>query len=761
MSESLFFIQDLAVILVAATLCGYGCARIGLSPVVGYLAAGLIVGTPEITVPYVTDEERIQIIGQLGVVFLMFAIGLQFRIRRLRELGLGVICATALTALLVLTAVRFVGGIMGWDPVAALCVAAVFMVSSSAIIGKFVMDLGIGHQRFGKVALGMTLMEDIVAVVMLAVLGTYAVTDGGGGTPLGMLLFMLTGFIVTILVFGLIIVPWIFQLFERRGQVELANIFVCGAVLAVAYLAVRAGYSLALGAFAVGLVVAETKQRAVVERAFSGLKDVFLTVFFVTIGMMVDLHALPAALPWIVVGTIGALLGRAVAAFCALVIVGENPRVAWQTGLCLTPIGEFSFIIAAIGVGLGLFSDTFQVAAVGVALMTSVVSPILARHAIGLSDWLSPERVPRIDKWYLDYAALRHRITVLGARSKALGLLRKRIIQLGREFIVVSALLLFAQPVYRYLLDTGWGGFTYFGWMYWLVAIGLALVPIVAIWRNLTAMAWIVAEALTTDTVSGRRSATAIRHILHALYAVVMGIWLWNLLPEYLLGWEALVSLLAVGAFILALSWRRAVRWHSMFEGLLNDSLAGSGAGSGVEFIRLGEAGKWGYEVEEFTLPDDFAYAGLPLARSRLREQTGASIVGIERSGFRLSAIGPGTHLFAGDQVLLLGSKEQLAAAKELLARRASGTANEARMEDLVLQNMKVGEGAPFRGKTLASLDLPRQYGIQVVALRRADGTLVSPGSTVTIEEYDELLLLGSAADFKRISREWYRNEPD
>ncbi len=754
MPESVLFIQDLAVILVAATLCGYACARVGLSPIVGYLIAGLIVGTPEITVPYVTDADRIHIIGQLGVVFLMFAIGLQFRLRKLRELGIGIVLATGLTALLVLTGVRFFSGMFGLDPAAGLCLAAIFMVSSSAIIGKFVQDFGFSHRRFGKVALGMTLMEDIVAVVMLAVLGTYGAAEGVSTPSLGVLLLMLIGFVVSAVVVGLIAVPWVFRVFERRRQTELANIFVCGTLLMLAYLAVRAGYSLALGAFVFGLVVAETRQRVVVERAFQGLKDVFLTVFFATIGMMVDLHSLPAALPWIVLGTVGALVGRALAAFVALLIVGEQPRNALQAGLCVTAIGEFSFIIAAIGVGLGLFSDTLQVTAVGVALATSLVSPLLAQHSAGLTEWLSAERSPRLERWYRQYQVFRQRVSPQRAGAQLWELLRKRIFQVVREIVIVSALLLFAAPVYNHLLERGWGAFAIFGFGYWLAVALLCLGPIVSVWRNLSAVAMIVADFISREVQSQRRLATAVSHLLHVLYVLFLGLWLWNLLPEYLMGWWVLLSVVCITVLTLAFYWRTIIHWHNHMEVLLNESLTDTQSAGGKDFLRLRETGKWGYEVEEFTLPDDTVFAGMPLAKSRLRELTGASVVGIERSGFHLGAVGPGTHLFPGDQLLLLGLRDEINRAREVLSQRSDAETAAVRIEDLVLQTLVVSGDSGLCGKALVELDLPLRFGVQVVGIRRSDGGFVSPSATTVICAGDDLLLLGSPEEFKRLTQQ-------
>ncbi|TVP78504.1 MAG: hypothetical protein EA353_08150 [Puniceicoccaceae bacterium] len=749
--DPIYFIQDLAVILLSAALCGFICSRIGLSPIVGYLTAGLIVGTPEITVPYVTDESRIHIIAQLGVVFLMFGIGLQFSLRKLKELGLGVMIATALTALLVLTAVRLAFDLLGLSAGAGLCLAAVFMVSSSAIIGKVLEEQRFNQRRFGKIALGMTLMEDIVAVIMLAVLGSYVAAETGDVPALGLLLAMLLGFVVTAVVLGLVIVPKLLKHFERFKQIEISNIFVCGALLSLAFAAFKAGYSLALGAFIFGIIVAETRQRGKIERAFVGLKDVFLTVFFVTIGMLIDVRLIPAALPWIALGTAGALLGRMLAAFISLAVVGEHPRVALRAALCLTPIGEFSFIIAGIGVASGLFSESFQVIAVGTSLATCLIAPILIKSSDWLTQIFSPESAPRLDRWYGNYAAFWSRIGPSGPSGQLWMLMKKRLFQVAREMLLISALFLFADPIFREFVKPRFPAFE-FGVLFWFGIGVVCLFPMVAVWRNLSAMAMIISDYLLYANKLHSSFATVIKHLLHVFYVFILALWLWNILPDYLIGWQFLVGFLAVSTFVMAVAMRVIIRWYSRLENALDEALEDTQTLRGRELEEARRGGRWNYELEEISLPDDTAFAGAPLGSTELRSKTGAQIVGIERNEFTLPAIDTSTLLFPGDRLLLLGSREQLNRAREHLSVSSDDLLSRAHLQDLTIQTMQVPPQSPMVTRTLADLSLPRKFSLQVVAIRRANGEEAQPEARTEIQPLDNLLLLGNLKNFSRFN---------
>jgi monovalent cation:H+ antiporter-2, CPA2 family len=749
MSESVLFIQDLAVILLAAAICGFGCSRIGLSPVVGYLAAGLVVGTPQITFPYVTDANRLAVIAQLGVVFLMFAIGLQFRLHKVRELGVRIVIATALTAIIILTVVRGIAGFAGLSDTAALCIAAVFMVSSSAIIGKVLDERALGHERFGQVALGITLMEDIVAVIMLAVLNSYInIEDASAARSPLTTLGMLAGFALLVWVTGLLLMPRLLRRIARNRQPEIGNLIVAGLLLALALIAVRAGYSLALGAFLFGMIVAETLFRPAIERAFKVFKDIFLTVFFVTIGMSIDLAQLPGVLHWVAIGIVGALVGRSLAAALALVVVGERLRPAVQSAVCLTPIGEFSFIIAGAAIAGGLMPPAFQATAVGIALGTSLISPLLMARSNTFTALLADGRHPTIDRLQDGYTRFWQSLGRLPGNSLLWKLLRKRFAQISIEVVLVTAIMVFSGPLFvafaeRLTDSTGIAG-ARLQLIFWTGLCIVCLVPVVAIWRNCAAVIMILVDYAGQQQIMHRRLLPVLDVVLRSASAVLLALWIWNLLPTGSIRRWVLWAALAGAVVMLAFVRRHVVRWHSQVEIALNEGMdAVPNAVSGRQRFHGHREAGWNLNMEEFVLPDDTVWGGRTLLDTQLRKKTGCSVVGIERHGFALNAIGPHTHLFPGDQLLLLGDARQIEAARAVLDIPTGSLSELGGQRDYILQSFVIDPANHAINQPLAALDWPRAFQVQVLALRRADRQTISPDGTTRIAAGDQLLVFG------------------
>src|SRR6202030_3318985 len=365
-------VQDLAVVTFFAGIGGFLCQKIGLSSIVGFLLAGLVIGphTPPFSI--VVHEDRIEALSQLGLVFLMFSIGLDLSVGKLRRMGAGIVLAVALGGILVLNIVRVICPFLGVSSSESLFVAGMLVASSSAIIGKILPETGLIHQRAGNLAMSITVLEDLVAVVALTFISSVAQMHQGAEANIGRILGVLLVFVTVVVVVGLLLLPKSLQRLNRAGT-DLLTITVAGLVLGIAVIAVKTGYSLALGAFLLGAIVAETPQRPTVERAMQGMRDVFIAVFFVSIGVVT-------------------VLVRTFALSTSLLVTGTSDRDAFRAGLMVTPIGEFAFIIAQLGVSAGLLSSDYYPIAVGVALFTALVSPILIRHSGSISDvWLKAQ----------------------------------------------------------------------------------------------------------------------------------------------------------------------------------------------------------------------------------------------------------------------------------------------------------------------------------------------------------------------------------
>ncbi|HEY1108473.1 MAG TPA: cation:proton antiporter, partial [Opitutaceae bacterium] len=277
-------VQDFVVLLLAAGLAGMMCKRVGLSAIVGYLVAGIVIGPYSPPFSLITDTEHIAQLSHVGLVFLMFAIGLELSLSKLRKMGLPIIMATAIGALFMLAFTLLLGRALGWTPLQSLFVAAMLMVSSSAVIAKIMSELKLNHDRAAQMALAITIVEDVVAVIMLTVLATQGVQGSGG---IGQVLTGLTAFVVLFVGLGLLLLPPLLRWLERRADAELQMLVVSGILFLLSLVAIKSGYSIALGAFLFGALMAEMPQKHAIEESFGSLRNLFGSIFFVSIGMMI------------------------------------------------------------------------------------------------------------------------------------------------------------------------------------------------------------------------------------------------------------------------------------------------------------------------------------------------------------------------------------------------------------------------------------------------------------------------------------------
>jgi CPA2 family monovalent cation:H+ antiporter-2 len=762
--DGINFIQDLAVVLLAAAVAGSVCRRVGLSVIVGYLLAGMVVGPYTPPFSLVLDVARIEMLSQIGLIFLMFAIGLGLSLTRLRLMGASTFIATGLGAFFVLNLTQLLGLAIGWTSQQSLFTAAMFMVSSSAVIAKVVHELKLEHERPGQLALTITVLEDVVAVVMLAILGSLAAGSNQAATGLVGLLGSLSAFVVLLVMAGLFFVPRLLRRLEARADPELQTIAVAGVLLLMALMAVRAGYSLALGAFLLGAIVAEMPQSRGIGRAFAGLRDIFSSVFFVSIGMMIDVRMLAEVWAWILGLGAFTLISRTVATSFALTLVGTPHREALRAGLALTPLGEFTFVIAQLGVASAVMPKAFYPVAVGVSLLTVLISPVLNRHAEGILafvDRIEPRWLTRLLVTYRDW--LSQISSVSGGQWWQLS--KRRLVQIALEALFVTGLLIFSERILAEIQASGWlAGFAPGRVIlsFWIIVGLVVIIPLIAIWRNLAAVGMIFSEEASRHT---RLSAQVIEAAIKVVSAVAMASWLARILPtESLPRWAWLIIAVILAGAVAVFS-RRMIYWHSRWEDTLSDvfrtaaanerDLSDSAARAKPSW--LATPSDWNINVQECVLPEGAAGGGRSIADLRVRSQFGCSIMEIHRHGSTLIAPEPSQVLYGGDRLLLLGTREQIEKASEALTALTPPSGTPA-FDEARLETLPVPAGAHV-GRTLAELQIHRYTGVLIAGHGRSGQRRVNPPASQTLEVGDELLVLGGPKQIRDFKL-WLQAEP-
>jgi CPA2 family monovalent cation:H+ antiporter-2 len=750
-------VQDLAVVTFVAGIAGFLCQKIGLSSIVGFLLAGLIVGphTPPFAV--VSDQHRIEALSQLGLVFLMFSIGLDLSLGKLRRMGIGIVLAVALGAALVFNIVRSICPLLHIGSLESLFVAGMLMASSSAIIGKILPETGLIHQRAGNLAMSITVLEDLVAVVVLTFISSMAQMHSGPEANIIRILGVLLIFIIVLVVLGLLLLPPMLRRLNRAGT-DLLTITTVGLLLGIAVVAVKTGYTLALGAFVLGAVMAETPQRPTVERAMQGLRDVFIAVFFVSIGMLLE----PSSLlkNWVLILSLGivAIVVRTVALSAALLITGTSTRDAIRTGLMVTPIGEFAFIIAQVGVSAKMLSEDYYPLAVGVALFTAFVSPFLMRHSAAITNFVMKAEPKFLRELLSLYDQFLISVSEGQQRSRVFSLARQRLPLLVVTTIFVTGILIFAPLFLR-----KWERFlpeSTAEWrepVFW-VLVGIAVTgPLLGVWRRFAEFVTALVElALTGED----RQRPILQICLELITAFLLFVWVWLLTPvSGASGW--FFSAIFVTTLAYALIFGKNIRlMHRRIDMELSEAiLSPDERRQNIREEWLKEHQEWDLSLSELRVPDSIAWFGKSLGDLGLRSKFGCSVVGLERQGYSVPSPGPDTAVFPSDILLVLGTEVQIQNVQTFMEGSSTTEKKMDLLEEVRLESLEVPEKSWVTGLALAELDIPRQTGVQIVGLSRGEFRVLFPGPFQVLEPGDWLLVVGTRQNIQRF-REWLKEKP-
>lgn len=748
--QETIFVRDLAVVLLAAAVSGWLLQRIGLSAVVGYLLAGIAIGPFSPVLQLVSDLNHIQLLAQMGLVFLMFSIGLGLSMARLQRMGFSILVAVGISSILLFNLCRLFGVAMGWDGFQTLFLAGTLMISSSAIIIKILDELNFTHQRAGQLAIGITVLEDIVAVVVLTLFLSVSKAGQGQAASFWSTLGLLGTFVVLLVVVSVLVVPRILRLLSKDSSSELRITALAGLVLLASVWAVMSGYSMAMGAFVLGVVIAGTRYKDEVQRSFEAIHNIFGAVFFVAVGMMFDYRILLEVWWLVALVTLLTLIVRPLACAFGLVAVGHSSRNALKAGLALTPIGEFAFVLIQIGKSSNVLPESFYALAIGVSLATAVIGPVLTRRSDRICSWVEAHE-PRPLR---EAIAFYHRwLTELQDRTNASlvwKLSSKRLLHTAFHLFFVSALLLASRPVYAAILKYTGKDLLFTDGLpivFWTGFAVLLLGPLIAIWRNVEALTMILAEGLTQRGAKREVLRPFLQALLKGVAAFVLLAWLLLLVP---FGPWVFWTLCAAAGLVLLFApffWRRIVRLHSRFEVEFREKMKAAstpGSASGLPVSVLERPQEWNLQIDEVTLPFMTVHAGRTIGELGIRKNLGCSILAIERQGLLIPNPSAARQLFAGDKLLLLGTGEQLPVAEQFLVGPSGADGDATGFDDIAMENFTVPDESTGLNGTLRDLRLVERFGIQVCGIQRGSDRILVPSSGERILGGDRLLLLGA-----------------
>ncbi|ODP31002.1 cation:proton antiporter [Pandoraea sp. ISTKB] len=579
MHHAIDFIQDLAVIMLLAGIVTVIFNRFRQPVVLGYIVAGVIIGPYTPPFALIHDEKTIGILAELGVVFLMFSLGLEFSLRKLARVGVTAFVAALTEIVLMLWLGYEIGRFFGWKAMDSIFLGAMLAVSSTTIIVKALDELGMKRERFAQLIFGVLIVEDVLAIGMIALLSGIAISgqvDAGEATfTLGKLLL----FMVVSLVVGILLVPRILAYVAKFKSDEMLLVVVLGLCFGFCLLVIQMGYSVALGAFLIGAIMAEARELHTIERLVAPLRDMFSAVFFVTIGLLLDPHVLVTYVWPILVITVAVVVGKIVSCGLGSYLSGQDGRTSMRVGMGLSQIGEFSFIIASLGLSLKVTSDFLYPIAVAVSVITTLLTPYLIKSADPVTGWLGRAMPGRLAYVLGQYTQWLQSIQLTGDSAAIVTIVRRIVVSVAINLALVVTIFLGGAFFYRRLADLmkPWvSDPSLQSAVVWGAALVLSLPFLIAVYRKLKSLSLLLVELSVPPSLTGRYTFQVRRVVAEILpiAAMVGVILLLAALSASILPSTEMIALIVVGTLVLAVIMRSwFVRMHAKLQIALKETL--------------------------------------------------------------------------------------------------------------------------------------------------------------------------------------------
>lgn len=728
MAEIPHLIQDLALILMVAGLVTLLFKKLRQPLVLGYIVAGFLVSPHMPYLMSVVDKADIQTWADIGVMFLLFSLGLDFSFKKILKMGMAPVIA-ALTIIFCMMALGTgVGTLFGWSRMNCLFLAGMLAMSSTTIIYKALDDLGLRQQRFAGLVMSVLILEDVLAIVMMVMLSTIA----RGANPDGSMMIESVGKIVFFLVLwfvvGIFLIPPFLRKTRRLMNDETLVVVALGLCCAMAVLSTTVGFSSAFGAFVMGSILAETIEADKITTVVEPVKNLFGAIFFVSVGMLVDPAILVSYAVPILVLVLTILVGQAIFGTMGFMLSGQPLKTAMRCGFSMAQIGEFAFIIASLGLSLRVISDFLYPVVVAVSVITTFLTPYMIKAAIPCYEFME-RRLPR--KWIrrLDHmGAIHHSTQTENNHWRALlkAMAWNVVIYSILSVAVVAIMLSLFLPFMRRLLP---------GWElhWWANGItGILTVAMISPFLRSMIMKKNHSEEFKALWTESRLNRLPL--IFTVLVRVAIGAGFIFYICNYLSRFKnaLIITIALVVILLMALSRRlkhRSIRLERLFvQNLRSRDIEAQVSGKRRPLFE-GHLLDRDIHISEFIVPVDSLWAGKTLAQLKLGNRFGVHVSSILRGSHRINIPDGNMMLFVGDKLQAIGNDEQLnimnaAMQAELLPEDA-----DIEHREMKLQKLVITADSPLVGKTLKESNVRQRYNFMVVGVEEGQKnlTMINP----------------------------------
>ncbi|CCX70553.1 MULTISPECIES: cation:proton antiporter [Prevotellaceae] len=748
MGELPHLVKDLALILVVAGIVTIVFKKLKQPLVLGYVVAGFLVSPHMPYIMSVADRADISTWGDIGVMFLLFSLGLDFSFKKILKMGASPIISTCSIVFCMMMLGIVTGHLFGWSRMDSIFLGGMLAMSSTTIIYKAFDDLGLRQQRFAGLVMSVLILEDILAIVMMVMLS--AIANGSnpdGGQMIGSLM-KIGFFLILWFVVGIFLIPLMLRSMRKFINNETLLIVALGLCCAMAVLSTKVGFSSAFGAFVMGSILAETIEAERIIKVVEPVKNLFGAVFFVSVGMLVD-PAILVEYSWpIVTLVLVIILGQVIFGSLSFLIGGQSLKSAMQCGFSMAQIGEFSFIIASLGLSLGVIGKFLYPVVVAVSVITTFLTPYMIRMATPAYGMLE-RRLPK--KWIMAM----NNLTLAKQTTQPEAKWRTLIKQMVRITVIYSILsgasialmFTFFLPFVRQLLPHWWAN----------AACGLLTLLFISPFLRAIMMKKNHSEEFKALWNSNpyNRLPLILTIIVRVAVASAFVFYICYYLTRFTNALMISIALAAVALMIISRSLKkRSIKMERLFmQNLRSREIVAEVMGRRRPLYE-GRLLDRDVHISDFTIPEDSLWAGKMLRELEFRNRYGVHISSILRGSQRINIPNGGTILFPGDNIQAIGSDDQLTAFSEALNTELHDKDPEIEKREMKLHQVVINRNGIFAGKTLRDSGIRDVYNCMVVGLEEGKENLSQMDPSHKLRHGEAIWIVGEQDDIERFCRD-------
>ena len=734
-------INDLALILVVAGIVTLIFKKLKQPLVLGYVVAGFLVSPHMPYTASVVDMENIHLWGDIGVMFLLFSLGLDFSFKKILKMGASPIISTITIIFFMSMLGVCVGHAFGWSKMDCIFLGGMLAMSSTTIIYKAFDDLGLRQQQFAGMVMSVLILEDILAIVLMVMLSAIASgSNPDGGQMLGSVV-KIGFFLVLWLVVGIFAIPLFLRSVRKLINDEVLLVMALGLCCAMAVFSTKVGFSSAFGAFIMGSILAETVEAEHIEKLVEPVKNLFGAIFFVSVGMLVDPQVLVAyALP-IMALVLTILIGQSVFGSLSFMLGGQSLKSAMKCGFSMAQIGEFSFIIASLGLALGVISDFLYPVVVAVSVITTFLTPYMIRLATPAYNHLE-NRLPS------KFIKLMNHLSMSQPNSTEESKWKKLLTQMTINVVVYSILssatialmFTFVLPFTRHLLP-GWE-------LHWYANAITGVLTVLFISPFLRAMVmkknrseeW---KALWNES-NKNRLPLLFTILVRVMIAVGFIFYICNYLSRFSSAIMITIGVVAVALMVVSRSIKnRSIRLERLFIMNLRSREIEAQVHGKKRPLYEGRLLDRDVHIADFNVPMDSKWMGATLRQLDLGRKYGVHISSILRANHRLNIPDGNYIIFPGDKLQVIGSDDQLSKFGQAISQEVIGEDPDIELREMKLRQLIIGSDSPFIGKTLEESGIRDVYSCMVVGLEEGKENLSPFHPKRRFQEGDIIWIVG------------------